>query len=362
MITTLEPHPLAALFPELPFEELAQLARDIKKQGQLEPIILHKGLILDGRNRYRACQIAGVHPRTEDFSALITGRSPEEFVVSRNLRRRHLSVGQKAAIALEWSEQIELSADPKKNRGRGRPKGTLSEVAKKIGINERRVFEVRQLRDARRSLYHGVKAGIQSLNSALAEIRPPQEFRSGTSASAMSGTTSPELNGSTKHELRVFAQPRGAKVVRSTEKPASKGVAAGVKPPAPRPATLHKALGRIKDVLGNWFHAEVKARNLIQEPEEIVQFAKMTDAQMLEVGLLLKRGWTFVAAVREVVEKLTPDDEIRALHTRALENGKNWCLVSVGTFAHIVVWGAEKEITLSNIKDGLARSSAPPRS
>jgi hypothetical protein len=34
---------------------------------------------------------------------------------------------------------------------RGRPKGTLSEGAKKIGINERRVFEVRQIRDA--SLY-----------------------------------------------------------------------------------------------------------------------------------------------------------------------------------------------------------------
>jgi hypothetical protein len=66
----------------------------------------------------------------------------EEFVLSHNPRRRHLSVGQKAAIALEWSEQIELSADPQKNKGRGRPKGTLSEGAKKIGIDERRVFEV----------------------------------------------------------------------------------------------------------------------------------------------------------------------------------------------------------------------------
>ena len=43
---------------------------------------------------------------------------PEEFVVSRNIRRRHLSAGQKAAIALEWSEQIELSADPEKNTQR----------------------------------------------------------------------------------------------------------------------------------------------------------------------------------------------------------------------------------------------------
>ena len=80
---------------------MVQLARDIKRQGQLEPIILHEGLILDDRNCYRACQLAGVNPRTGDFSTLSTERSPEEFVVSRNLRRRHLSVGQKAAIALE---------------------------------------------------------------------------------------------------------------------------------------------------------------------------------------------------------------------------------------------------------------------
>ena len=128
----LEPHPFAALFPELLPEELAQLARDIKERGQLEPIVLYKGLILDGRNRYKACQLVGVNPRIEEFNAQISERSPEEFVLSRDLRRRHLSVGQKAAVALEWSEQIELSADPEKNKGRGRPKGTQSEGAKKI--------------------------------------------------------------------------------------------------------------------------------------------------------------------------------------------------------------------------------------
>jgi hypothetical protein len=64
---------------------------------------------------------------------------------------------------------------------------------------------------------------------------------------------------------------------------------------------------------------------------------------MLEIGLLLKKGSTFVAAFREVIETLTPDDEIRALHTRALENGKNWCLLSVGTFAYLVVWGPKKK-------------------
>src|SRR6516225_12119626 len=122
MSKILEPHPLAALFPELSPEELADLARDIRERGQLEPIILHKGLILDGHNRYRACQIAGVKPQTEEFNPKATKRNPSEFGLSRNLRRRHLSVGQKAAIALEWSEQIQLSPRAEKNRRRGRPK------------------------------------------------------------------------------------------------------------------------------------------------------------------------------------------------------------------------------------------------
>ena len=51
------------------------------------------------------------------------------------------------------SEQIELSADPEKDKERSRPKGAVSQAAKKIGIDERRVFEVRQIRDAKPTLY-----------------------------------------------------------------------------------------------------------------------------------------------------------------------------------------------------------------
>src|SRR5271163_434134 len=191
----IKPHPFAALFPELPPEELTQLARDIKERGQLEPIILYKGVILDGRNRYRACQIAGVKPRIEEYDAKATRRSPEQFVLSRNLRRRHLSVGQRAAIALDWSEQIELNPDSEKNKERGRPKGALTEAAKKIGINEQRAFEVRQIRDADPRLYQDVKAGRRSLNAALAEINPRREIRSLEFDLQKSGVASQELDG-----------------------------------------------------------------------------------------------------------------------------------------------------------------------
>ena len=168
-------HPLAAIFPELPPEEFNQLVQDIRERGQLEPIILYDGQILDGQNRYKACQTLGIKPRFEQFDAILAKRSPEEFVLSRNLRRRHLSGGQKAAIALDWSERIDLSPKVEKSKALGRPKGTIPDAAKKIGISEQRVFEVRQVRDINLKLYQEVKSGHRSLNSALEEIRPRHE-------------------------------------------------------------------------------------------------------------------------------------------------------------------------------------------
>jgi ParB-like nuclease domain len=358
----LQAHPFAELFPGLPAHELAQLAQDIKERGQLEPIILCNGLILDGRNRYRACQIAGVKPRIEEFNAKAAKRSPEEFVLSRNLRRRHLSMGQKAAIALDWSEQIELNPDPEKIRAAGRPKGALSQAAKYVGINEQRVFEVRQIRDANSSLYQQVKKGRRSLNSALAEISPPRENsfqRSGLEKTASTSARS-DFGSEQQQQISVGVQPADGKVDRGAQKPASRE-SAYIKPP-PSPAAIEKALARIKVILGSWFYAEVKARNLVQKSEEIVQFAKLTDAQMLEIAPLLKRGWTFVAAFREVIERLTPDDQIRALHSRAVENGQQWYLSSVGNFGHVVVWGDEKDKTLAKVKETLARPSLARRS
>ena len=41
------------------------LVGDIRKNGLLTSITLHEEKILDGRNRYRACQAAGIQPHFE---------------------------------------------------------------------------------------------------------------------------------------------------------------------------------------------------------------------------------------------------------------------------------------------------------
>ena len=88
-------HPLAALFPLLPDDALQALADDISANGQRQPITLYQDSILDGRNRFRACELAGVEPLFEEYD----GDRPLEFVIGLNLHRRHLTESQRAMVA-----------------------------------------------------------------------------------------------------------------------------------------------------------------------------------------------------------------------------------------------------------------------
>jgi site-specific DNA-methyltransferase (adenine-specific) len=116
----LEFHPICLLFPQLGKAELAELAADIKARGLLHAIILYQGQILDGRNRYIACGIAGVEPRFEEWHG--TG-SPLEWVISENLIRRHLTSSQRAVIAHDMLPMLEKEAKERQRLGNGLGKG-----------------------------------------------------------------------------------------------------------------------------------------------------------------------------------------------------------------------------------------------
>ena len=139
----LEFHPIANCFPLIEGREFEELVADVAAHGVHEPVILHEGMILDGRNRYRATQMAGVDCPMVHYE----GDDPVGFVVSLNLRRRHLSEGQRAWVAAQIA-----------NLGKGRPSeenppiGGLSqpEAATMMNVSERAVQRATVVRD------HGV--------------------------------------------------------------------------------------------------------------------------------------------------------------------------------------------------------------
>ena len=91
-------HPAAAAFPSLGKKDLRELVKDIKEHGLREEIILHPdGSILDGRHRYKACLLAGVEPRVKKWKGPIG--SEVAYVISRNIKRRHMDESQRAMTA-----------------------------------------------------------------------------------------------------------------------------------------------------------------------------------------------------------------------------------------------------------------------
>jgi ParB-like chromosome segregation protein Spo0J len=95
-------HPAAELFPLLEPDKVAELAADIAGQGLLFPVVvMPDGAVLDGRNRLAACEMAGVEPTFTTYD----GDDPVGYVVSVNLRRRHLSPSQRVDVTFKLRDE-----------------------------------------------------------------------------------------------------------------------------------------------------------------------------------------------------------------------------------------------------------------
>lgn len=167
-------HPAALALPELPDEEFAALMEDIGAHGQRIPIELtHDNRILDGRHRYRACRKLGVLPKVHKLAKSV---DPIAYVISANVRRRHLTVGQRAAIGSELSKlspgNPQFSAGiPNSPPAANSDSATQSSIAESLGIAPQRIREYRQVREADADLAKEVAAGDVPLTRAVKEVR-----------------------------------------------------------------------------------------------------------------------------------------------------------------------------------------------
>ena len=167
----MEFHPTASIFPLMEGEEFTSLCQDIASNGLIEPIWTYQGLILDGRNRYRACQASGIEPVLRQY----LGGDPLSFVLSQNLHRRHLNESQRAMIAARLA-----------NMSKGRPKNasieafSQPEAAKFLNISRASIQRAAQvLAQAPADIVTRIEAGKMTIYKAEKTIawQKTQDYR-----------------------------------------------------------------------------------------------------------------------------------------------------------------------------------------
>ena len=154
-------HPVADIFPAMSDAEYQSLKADIAEHGIREPIWTWHEYVIDGRHRLRAaselmveCPMRAYHG---DESSLVS------FVVSLNLKRRHLDESQRAMVAaaiatLERGERADRSIDPSV---------TQEQAASMLNVSVPSVKRARQVRDdGAPELVQAVEQGRVSVSAA----------------------------------------------------------------------------------------------------------------------------------------------------------------------------------------------------
>lgn len=135
-------HPACAAYPAMSESELRELAQTITEQGQLESItVMPDGAILDGRNRWLACELAGVEPKT----VMYEGDDPVRFVMAKNHQRRHLTTDEKAFIAARLANLRPGNFKGRILRGLNHQHVTQKEAAQALGVTRQSVQEAQVL-------------------------------------------------------------------------------------------------------------------------------------------------------------------------------------------------------------------------
>jgi hypothetical protein len=161
-------HPVAAMFPMMADDELVELADDILANGLIHPIVIDdSGLLIDGRNRLKACEMADIDPTFTTYD----GADPVAFILSANINRRNLTAGQRAmAMAMVYPEPGE--------RGRGK-KGKETLHFSKMRLSQARTILRHSPDAAQRILAGDTTVKFDEAYEAAATAKARREMNEG---------------------------------------------------------------------------------------------------------------------------------------------------------------------------------------
>lgn len=198
-------HPVADMFPLLDenSDQFKSLLVSIDRNGQYDPIVVDdQGRILDGRNRWRACEVLKREPKVVKFADLKLGKNedgvdvlPEDFAFDRNFGRRDLTPDQRAIIGAQFEEYIvggkrgapvgngnnNPAKKSEKSKGaksspltfEAKParKKTRAKLAEKAGVSEHKAQQALDVARTDPALAKDVAAGTVKLSEAAKQTK-----------------------------------------------------------------------------------------------------------------------------------------------------------------------------------------------
>lgn len=300
-------HPIAGLFPLLAPTELNELAESIQRSGQRDDIVLFEGLILDGRNRFRACEIAKVKPRTRVFDPKTDGPSPLRFVLDLNLSRRHLTTSQRAAIAAEALKLRETMA--KQATG-----GTSATPAPLKAYDPE---EAADEEEGGTVVVDGTKPEPEAIQQAADpdDDLPAEDKPTVAETAASMGVSKRSVEHAkslTPEHLEEVKQ--GSKTLH-----AAKQEEAADKLKAER----KEAIAKVASICGKEF-ADAMARNtILKTVKELAAFLALDPEQMKAVQPLISTGWKVKKALAHALNNLNGESSISDLINKAISSGSD---------------------------------------
>lgn len=179
-----EIHPFCKLIPEMTPEEYADFRDDIKAHGLNKPIMIWQNhWIVDGRHRDRACTETGVTKRYVAFQGK-TENDVLDFVISENVKRRHLTPSQRALIAADLATmrqgaRTDLFSQPSANLQKvGPTEKSQEESARKMNVSTRSVADAAKVTtQGAPELVEAVRSGKVAVSTAATLAAEPVQIQ-----------------------------------------------------------------------------------------------------------------------------------------------------------------------------------------
>ena len=244
-------HPVCDLFPLMNGSDLECLEQDIMDNGLVNPIVVHNGQLVDGRNRLLACREARVEPRFVQWREIYTGKEElADWIWSVNAERRHLTVDQLLAVEVAFRAWVEREVAKLKQieagkrgaeGGRGNKKtlpmkssegfpkqkkapDVRAKLAKQLNVSEHKVQQVLNVQKADPELLKQVVHGQVTLLDADKQVK---EAAKPKSAEPLKSAHQPPAKVKKLNRKQVIEE--GKKALRATMRPVLQAVDAALR-------------------------------------------------------------------------------------------------------------------------------------